>query len=74
MSGAGGCRLAPLRIQALEVVPCLMEALGTVADQSLGSVQVTLFGSWAVSVGLNLMKKKQLSSTTTTTMSQTLAR
>lgn len=44
------------------------------ARQSLGSVQETLFGSWAVSVGLNLMKRKQLSSTITIMMSQTLAR
>lgn len=44
------------------------------ARLSLGSLQVTLFGSWAVSVGLNLMKRKQLSLTITTTMSQTLAR
>lgn len=33
MQGGGGCHLAPLHIQALEVVPSLTKVLGTAADQ-----------------------------------------
>lgn len=44
------------------------------SQASLGSVQGTLFASWAVSVGSSSMRRKQLSLTITTTTSQTLAR